>query len=1475
MSEEIEVSNLVTKLTIDDTGVEQSMAQLARQMKVVQSEFTAASSRLGDHTKSQEGLRTKADSLSKQLEIQGQRVAKLKRQHEESVASKGKDAKATQDLEVKLNRAVAQYNRLHNELQQTTAEINKQNNAWKNISSALDAAEKKMAAIGRKMSAAGQSLAMMVTAPLVAVGAASTKASIDFESAFAGVRKTVDATEEEFQKISDSLREMSTVGPSTASELAVIAEAAGQLGIQNDAILSFTSTMSDLGVATNMSANQAATALARLANITQMPQENFDRLGATIVALGNNLATTESEITEMALRLAGAGHQIGLSEAQILALAGSLSSVGIEAEAGGSSFSRVMINMAQAVATGGKDLNNFAAVAGMSVSQFKDAFQKDASGALISFVEGLGRMSKSGENTFAVLELLGLSEIRVRDALLRASGAGDLFRNSMELGTKAWEENSALTNEASRRYETTASQLKILGNRIVDAAITLGDALVPAIMSVLDALGPMFENIEKGAEWFASLDTASQKTILTFVAMAAAAGPLLIISGQLVTNVSALIPVIKGLGAALTWLTTNPIGMAVAAIGLLVTAIFSIKNSMDANKQAALELKQAQLELQEVQQNGIERHEIQMYEEKKAKLEELIATYQALIDKALEVKESQKEDKMLDDSSNSIIAVSTAAKELNVNLTELQDIANDYGITLEFVDENSLIAAKSMNGLTDAKNTLTKAVKDAKRETTSELNEMAKQIALRKQEVTSVENLLKIYSSAKKGSTEWKNAQKELINQFPQFATATGVNTEAVKGLILVKQQEINLEWQGIQVKAQEALQEKQAAITKQQAAIGVAQAIEKITGASGPAQARVKRLNEELEVLRGEAASLQALLNMNPDDFKLPPVTVPTAPATLDSGGDKKSSTAKSYSNEALDEAYKQLEHKKRLDQLTLESELNTLLEIKKAHIKTADERMAIEEKIYDVKKQIAERDKELRQSNFEYAKQQLQAEYEDRIAREGMSAEDRLKLEEGLTREQILLHKEYLQQLEDDMRDRFRVEDKLLNDQIWQNKNYLQKVMSDNRFTSAEKRKIEREITEDIRKATNDRLILQRQYTEETMKLAREAAEEQKKTQISSINDMSKALQDALKNKYQEEKKATEDRIKSDLEANEDWKKEQLDSIKTVYNARVEAAQKAADAEIERINAVYNAQIEAIQKELDALNRAEKQRSRDELDAEDQKKIGRLQAKIEYEHDDFNRKQLQGQLNKVIADMNERHRQEDLEDKKESLKEEQQSIKDKLVEETQAIKDQLTAKKEIMAQEYEAQQANINAIYAAQKASLDQQLLDAQAHYAALLSAKSIQTEAEKMIIQGQQEDILKLLGEFGDGYQAAGQTLGEKLIAGFKPKIDEIKSMIADVISQIDAARSAALSAMAVAPSSAGGGGSSSSDGGSGSGSTPVIRGTVTGVTKPGSSTSTPVIHGTVVSVTNNFNNKVTSPSDVSRATTKSAQQLASKL
>lgn len=345
-----------------------------------------------------------------------------------------------------------------------------------------------------------QLMAAGINVALVAVGAIAVREAMRFEDSFAGVRKTVNATESEFKELEAAFRGMSKQIPINVNEINKIAEAAGQLGIKKENIVEFTRVMAKMGTATNLTSDQAATSLARFANITQMSQKNFERLGSTLVALGNDGASTESEIMNMALRIAGAGHTVGMSESQILSFANALSSVGVEAEAGGTAISQAMIRMAKAVAQGGKELKAFSGAAGMSVAQFKKAFKEDAAGAVIAFIEGLKVMQDSGSDVFTFLERLNLDGARMTDVLTRASGAGNLFSRSLEVGSAAWEENNALAEEARKRFETFSSQLTISWNIIKDFLITIGQELVP----VLRVLNQMLQEGMQGQNEFSS-----------------------------------------------------------------------------------------------------------------------------------------------------------------------------------------------------------------------------------------------------------------------------------------------------------------------------------------------------------------------------------------------------------------------------------------------------------------------------------------------------------------------------------------------------------------------------------------------------------------------------------------------------------------------------------------------------------------------------------------------------------------------------------------------------------------------------------------------------------------------------------------------------------------------------------------------------------------------------------------------------------
>ena len=418
------------------------------------------------------------------------------------------------------------------------------------------------------------------------------QASMDFESAMTGVAKTTDLTDDELSAMSDAIKEMSTEIPATTEELAAIAESAGQLGIHKESLLDFTEIMAMLGTSTNMTADEAATSLSRLANITGMSQEDFDRLGATIVDLGNNLATTEKEIVDMSLRIAGAGAQVNMTEAEIMAFSGALSSVGIEAEAGGSAFSTLISNMSLAVQQGGDGLEQFADVAGMSASEFAAAFEDDAAGAIIQFIQGLGNMESEGRSAIAVLDDMGLSDIRMRDALLRAAGASDVFTNAIQIGNNAWDENTALVNEATKRYATTQSQLTMMQNAYKNLKVAIGDAYTPALQKAYSVGTTVLNGISE----FIKQNPALVNAVTAFVgvmglataglAAYAAITKVVIPLMQLFTASIPGVNVIMGVAAA--------IGAVTAAVAALATAAANdAVPSVDELTQAAQGMREA------------------------------------------------------------------------------------------------------------------------------------------------------------------------------------------------------------------------------------------------------------------------------------------------------------------------------------------------------------------------------------------------------------------------------------------------------------------------------------------------------------------------------------------------------------------------------------------------------------------------------------------------------------------------------------------------------------------------------------------------------------------------------------------------------------------------------------------------------------------------------------------------------------------
>lgn len=282
----------------------------------------------------------------------------------------------------------------------------------------------------------------------------------------------------------------------------------------------------------------------------------------------NNFATTESDIVSMANRLAASGTLAGLTNQEILGLATAMSSVGIEAEAGGTAMTQTLSAIESAVAAGGENLQKFATVAGESSEEFASKWKNKPVEAIQDFIRGLGKLDEKGESATMVLDDMGLSGVRQSNMLKSLALAADTMTGAVDLSNKAWNENTALTNEASTRYETTESKLKMLKNQVVDMAIDFGGPFVDALKNGLEASKPLIQTLSDMAKKFNELSPAQQQHIMKWLAISAAAGPALSILGKLTTGLGNIFKVFGSVNSGIGKLVGKLAPMASGLTGV-------------------------------------------------------------------------------------------------------------------------------------------------------------------------------------------------------------------------------------------------------------------------------------------------------------------------------------------------------------------------------------------------------------------------------------------------------------------------------------------------------------------------------------------------------------------------------------------------------------------------------------------------------------------------------------------------------------------------------------------------------------------------------------------------------------------------------------------------------------------------------------------------------------------------------------------
>lgn len=444
----------------------------------------------------------------------------------------------------------------------------------RNASRALTNFDRGVGRVGKGVGqvAGGFARAGAIMAGAVAGGiGAATKAAIDFEDAFAGVRKTVEAPEDKLDELALSFRALATEIPITASELARIGELGGAMGINVDDLDEFVKTVALIGVTTDVSTDDAATALGQLSNILGITVKDFDNFGAALVDLGNDGESTESAILEITRRAGSSAKLIDLATDATLGWSAAVANLGDNPELAGTALQLFFQKSLETVAGGGKDLAAMGKIAGMTGKAFKKSFGKDSSKALQSFIGGLAKLPKE-KRLQAIQDLFGKRTGLTRTLLGLADSYADNLTPALDRANTAWEENTALTEEARKRFDTVRSSISLLKNNLIEAAMVFGEGVAPAIgraarklseflkqgdnRAMLKGLGEDIGKAIDGIDWDKLLGAAK--------GIAAAFKPALEFVMQLASLIAKLPPELLGAGAGLV-ITNKLSGGAIGA----------------------------------------------------------------------------------------------------------------------------------------------------------------------------------------------------------------------------------------------------------------------------------------------------------------------------------------------------------------------------------------------------------------------------------------------------------------------------------------------------------------------------------------------------------------------------------------------------------------------------------------------------------------------------------------------------------------------------------------------------------------------------------------------------------------------------------------------------------------------------------------------------------------------------------------------
>lgn len=497
-----------------------------------------------------------------------------------------------------------EYEKLRSEIVKLEAEYNKLKSALSSMPGArVEMFLNQARSLGQGLKEiSAQTRALSRTFTLMA--GASIKASMDYESSIANIRRVVsDLSEETIQDLKDIAVETGN----TFSDVAEYGTIAGALGIEENKIAQFAKTMTDLNTATGgvFSGEEGAKGIAVFLKQLNLGIDQAENFGSAIAVIGDKYADIGDETVNVATRLTGLNSIINTNQYELIGLAGVMADLGLASDSSANGVNRAFLQIDKilgggvkgaeakleelaetsgmtsaqfrqaweknavdtflkftdglkssvfnevnkAIDTSDEKVMEFADILGLSAEQFKRAWGEDSQKVFNQYVEALGEMDEEGVVASKVLGDLGIASVNTAQTLLRLAGSGNDVREAIKLTEQAWNENTALTEKSNIIYETTERKLKGLWESLKQFASSVVDEFGPTIKKVLDRGTELFQ-------MFSQLNPTTKKFIGIMVAMGASVSPVTGILGRFLSNLTGTKLALAGAGGLIALIGT-------------------------------------------------------------------------------------------------------------------------------------------------------------------------------------------------------------------------------------------------------------------------------------------------------------------------------------------------------------------------------------------------------------------------------------------------------------------------------------------------------------------------------------------------------------------------------------------------------------------------------------------------------------------------------------------------------------------------------------------------------------------------------------------------------------------------------------------------------------------------------------------------------------------------------------------------------